>query len=169
MDDIAYRNAMRRRKELQAEIADIDRFLEMWKRYAGTESGNVEPTGNKAGAVSPPHTPGRTMQRLQRERHAKDIRNIIVTAGRPLTRGQIIEGLDKHDILVGGKDKSKNIGTVMWRLRDRFVNIAGEGYWPKDMPCLAVGYEPKAESKNDLDDTLPDDFGRMAPRTGEAN
>ncbi len=37
-------------------------------------------------------------------------------------------------IPLAGKDKSKNLGTILWRFSDRFLNILGQGYWPKDAP-----------------------------------
>ena len=32
------------------------------------------------------------------------------------------------------------MGTVMWRLKDQFVNLEGRGYWPRDIPTK--GYDP---------------------------
>ena len=37
------------------------------------------------------------------------------------------------------------MGTIMWRLRDRFINLEGLGYWPLDVAnerCEGLGYWP---------------------------
>ena len=58
-----------------------------------------------------------------------------------MTRGQIVTALHERHIAVGGTDAGKNIGTIMWRLRDVFVNLDGRGYWPIDLSYEKAGYE----------------------------
>jgi len=68
----------------------------------------------------------------------------INEAGRPLTRTQILAWLENNGTPMPGTDASKNAGTKLWRARERFVNIRGAGYWFKDRPCPAVGYDPRS-------------------------
>ena len=139
MEDLAYRNAMKRRKELQAEIDEIDRFLEQWKRYAGTEPDQSVTVGTAVERdVALPVTP--LKKKLSRTKRAEVLREVIVEAGHPMTCGQIVTALDERDYAIGGTDANKNIGTIMWRLHDQFVNIEGHGYWPKDLPYRTAGY-----------------------------
>lgn len=55
----------------------------------------------------------------------------IIEAGRPLTRSDLIPLIEAQGELVGGTDKARNLGTILWRSK-RF-NSTGEGYWPQDV------------------------------------
>jgi len=143
MEDRAYRNAMKRRTELQAEIDEIDRFLVQWKRYAGTEQEH-DATPGEAQLRTMGAAPRVTLNRTTR---AQVLRKILVETGHPMTRGQIVAALNARGIDVGGTDAGKNIGTIMWRLRDQFMNIEGHGYWPKDLPYAPARYSPEGEDE----------------------
>jgi hypothetical protein len=57
-----------------------------------------------------------------------------------------VEALELKGVPVAGTNKSKAIGTILWRLRDQFTNLTGFGYWPVDLDCPAAGYTaPKKE------------------------
>jgi hypothetical protein len=49
---------------------------------------------------------------------------------------------------VPGTDPSKNLGTIMWRLQDKFVNINGHGFWIRGKAYLPANYT--GESSTDL-------------------
>ena len=126
MDDLAYRNAVKRKKELQAEMEEIDSFLRLWRKYAGTEGGQLvvmPPTVSAAVEGKAPSV--RIGTRLSKGKLAPILRDVLVQAGRPMTRGELVKALDKRDIAIGGGDPRKNMGTIIWRLKDRFVNIEG--------------------------------------------
>lgn len=76
-------------------------------------------------------------------------RTALLEAQHPLTREPLLEALVKRGLQIGGRNKARNLGTMMWRMREEFVNIEGEGYWPKDVACPAIGYLPsgRADSK----------------------
>lgn len=80
---------------------------------------------------------------------AGEARIAILGHGRPMTRSQIVASLEARGISVGGVDKQRNMGTIMWRFRDKFVNIPHQGYWPADTPCPAVDYFPNGAKEND--------------------
>lgn len=66
--------------------------------------------------ITPPELAG-IVERLLRE------------VGHPLTRGEILDVLSVRDVEIPAKDKSRYIGTIMWRHKAKFVNIEGRGYW----------------------------------------
>lgn len=49
--------------------------------------------------------------------------------GRPLTRYELVKAVEAKGKVVGGVDKSRNMGTILWRSK-AFENN-GEGYRPK--------------------------------------
>jgi hypothetical protein len=52
--------------------------------------------------------------------------------------------LDAKGVRVGGKaDRSKNMGTILWRLKRDFVNLSGFGYWLRDKPFPDANYDPE--------------------------
>jgi len=58
---------------------------------------------------------------------------LIVEAGRPLTRGELVTKLSSEGHKLDGTDKNKVLGTNLWR-SGKFVNLKGAGYWPKGEP-----------------------------------
>ena len=152
MEDRAYRNAMKRRQELQAELREIDQFLDLWKRYAGTEPEQL-PLGGRPGGVAPTGG-GRRGERtgLSREELAPHIRAVLIENDRPMTRGQLVQALANRNVSIGGTDTAKNLGTIMWRLRDRFINLEGHGYWPIDLSCENARYT--VENVDDFEDVV---------------
>tara|TARA_R110002167_G_scaffold59894_2_gene169648 strand:- start:848 stop:1357 length:510 start_codon:yes stop_codon:yes gene_type:complete len=141
MEDRAYKNAMARKRELLADIEEIDKFLELWRRYAGTEPEQDTPESPPSVGDSGEAVQSHLRALPRDEERANVIRTSILKRGRPLARGEIAEGLEEDGYKVTGADPSKNIGTIMWRLRDHFTNIEGYGYWPSDVPYRQAGFE----------------------------
>lgn len=141
----------------QAEVRDIDTFLAMYTRFAGDEGMNEAPQGSEADhphAESSPdearvedgYSPSSNNIHVSQEQFESDARKLLIENGRPMKRGQLIKRFHSNGLRVGGNDEAKNFGTKIWKARDRFVNISGEGYWPRDIDCPAVDYQSKAES-----------------------
>jgi hypothetical protein len=61
-------------------------------------------------------------------------RGFMIDKGAPMTRGEILARLSDIGKPVLSQDPNQNIGTMMWRLRDEFINVEGRGYWPKNVP-----------------------------------
>jgi hypothetical protein len=161
-------NALRRRAELRTQLKEIDKFLELYEEfkvpgdpaqptfqihYRGeglpeqSESESEQAGEMKADEMTPSQeteegedgVPGLTRAAL-----LPHIKATILEAQRPLTRGQLLQKLDMKGVRVGGKaDRSKNMGTIMWRLREHFVNLQGFGYWLRDRPFPLAGYDPE--------------------------
>jgi hypothetical protein len=61
---------------------------------------------------------------------------------RPMTRYELVDAVEGAGLVVGGVDKGRNMGTILWRSK-QFSNT-GEGYWPidDDPPVPADFHEP---------------------------
>lgn len=179
--DKAVENALARRAELRRELDEIEGFLSLYDRFkslgspqaslgiitpasapvtgparsfASIERINDDFTGVKE-EQSPPSAPQSVGKGLSREELRPHIEALIREAGRPLTRGNLLRKLDQRGTPVGGKaDRAKNMGTIMWRLKDHFVNLPGYGYWLKEVPYPALQYDPESR-----DDDHPETLG----------
>ncbi len=151
MEDSVYKKALLRSLELKTELQDVEQFLELYQRFAGTETEQDDTTGESGGP------------RITRNELAPLIRKSLLKRGRPLTRGQLLEALKEDGVFIGGRNQTKNLGTIIWRLRDQFVNIEGYGYWPRDVEYEHAGYDPDdPNSPEEIERTLdlepaPDD------------
>jgi hypothetical protein len=74
-------------------------------------------------------------------------REILIEIGRPLTRSQLVAALEERGIPLVGKDRNKNLGTILWRHRHQFVQIPKLGYWLADQ-ALAGIYNPEEWLRN---------------------
>lgn len=54
----------------------------------------------------------------------------INDAGRSLTRYELVDAVERQGLKIGGTDKPRNMGTILWR-SGHFINSGG-GYWPKE-------------------------------------
>ena len=151
MEDRAYQNALRRREKLKKELADVDLFISLYQMFKG-DSTTVEAAPKPLPPAPPkPRVKTSTRQRrgLAKETLSPIIKDILMAHGRPMTRGHLVNALRSRDISITGTNPGKNMGTTMWRLRNEFINIEGQGYWPVDEPCEAVGYKPGATNSDD--------------------
>ncbi|MGR4926829.1 hypothetical protein ACIPUD_08450 [Bradyrhizobium sp. CAR08] len=73
---------------------------------------------------------------------------LIEEAGRPLTRSQIVEMLKERGVLLVGSDVNKNVGTILWRQKGRFVNLPKLGYWLADKPLPGLYYPPSGSAQS---------------------
>ena len=136
MSDIIAK-AEARRAELKQELAKLDEFVSMYHTLDG--------------AITPPlpRTIAATTYTPSPQRgtpHSKVIdtaKKIVVEKGVPLTRTQLVQALEARGMNIGGTDKSKNMGTIIWRSK-AFDNV-GDGYWPKGAPRPASQGFPQNE------------------------
>lgn len=164
--DSALFNALKRQAELRDELSEIDRFIRLYNKFKSISSpqqslkleepepeqqefGSEQIESNSAAdnpaadagtddeSFAPPRR-GFTKEMLK-----PHLRAVILEAGRPLSRTQLLRALDRRKIPVGGSNRPKNMGTIMWRLGEDFVSLEGLGYWPKDKPYGPAGYVPK--------------------------
>lgn len=130
--ETAYHNAMKRRAELRQQLEEIEQFLKLYEKFAGPQPAE-KPL--KAGSDERPET-------LSGMDLVPHIRRLILDVGRPQSRGDVVKALAARGIHVGGQEPATNIGTVMWRAKEAFINLKPLGYWPRDVPYAPAGYEP---------------------------
>ncbi len=62
-----------------------------------------------------------------------------------MKRGELVKALEAKGVLLLGKDKNKNLGTILWRYSDTFEHINKLGYWVKGYSYTDI---PDIENKN---------------------
>jgi hypothetical protein len=121
MDD-AYANALKRKKELEAELKAVDQFLTQYKQFAGADSSRVNrktrgvPTKNVRRRSSP-------------KQFVTMIENVLRRAAKPMTRGEIAAEFERQGVALPSADAARYLGTIMWRNSKKFENLEGQGYW----------------------------------------
>ncbi len=130
IDDKSFREALAHREKLLEELRKVEDFLRLYEHLFGAKA--TKPSATKGS--SEVATRRRARNVLPPARLAEIAREIILESGHPMTRGQLVEAMEARGIPLAGTDKSKNLGTILWRFSDRFQNIPGEGYWPSDAP-----------------------------------
>jgi len=121
--------------ELEAEIAKLRDFVSLYVTLADDSSTefSVERQEISGAAHGVPSPRRRVRGGSSPEMIVKVAKEAIRELGRPLTRTQLVEELEKRGLSIGGTDKSKNMGTIIWR-SDEFMSVEGYGYWPKQDP-----------------------------------
>lgn len=136
MNDKALKEALVKRDKLRQEIEKVEDFIRLHREIFGTDCENSEPARESR------------LMRAHWRRHARPkdlgpiVERILKEHGRPLNRRQLVDVLKERDVVMPSADEPRYLGTVLWRLQNRFVNIEGQGYWPRNIPCEAVGYSP---------------------------
>ncbi|SRR6266446_1262484 len=153
MTDTAYERAVARKERLLKELEEVNNFLRLYSRFARKtppkiEGGDASYPQDSMPLDNPNSTGIRvTSQYVRRKELTPILTTIILKNGRPMTRSEIATALAAEGYPIMAKDASKNIGTIMWRLRDQFVNIEGRGYWPRGVSLL-VGEDGSQVLKN---------------------
>lgn len=156
--DRAVANALERKAVLQRELAEIEQFLVLYRRFSGeteaeqTETAPapapVDKSGGKAPQIANP-----VRRRSSPVQIAEMAERIVRDLNRPLNRTELVKELEDRDVAIASEDKANYLGTIIWRhARDRLVNLGGKGYWLANEPNEDVGYDP---------DSLPGKLDRM--------
>ena len=147
---------VRRRAELRAEIAKLDQVIEGLTALSdviGSDDLAINPV-NAQPELSP-----REGQRergvLPPEEIVRFARNALLKNGRPLKRGALARALEAEGVPLAGKDKAKNLGTILWRNLEEFVSLDKLGYWPRDISIKGV-YDAKNPPDRILSPRLKD-------------
>ena len=130
MDELL-QNALVRRERLRAELAAIEEFI---KGYS--EALNVGAENPSAGDLFkiPRKRKGTRPHRTEQiDAAVNAAEQIVLEAGRPLSRTALLRRLEERGHLIDGTDKAKVLGTNLWRSK-RFYNLKGAGYWPINEP-----------------------------------
>lgn len=175
MDNIL-NNALKKKIKLEKNLEEINNFIEIYKsldsrtkdvhlaaaktNFLNTDSSktiSVDKVEKKVDVPIATKSHQRVIQEPKTQKRVRGtspneivpmIEDILIAKGLPMTRSEVLKELLKDDVNVGGGDKSKNIGTIMWRRKDKFISLPGQGYWLKNRPCRKVNYIPE--------DTIPE-------------
>ncbi len=166
--------ALDRLAKLKAQVADLERFIVLYRELAETEGDQTEgdlstDSGAEADTVASkpvdnlPVGVGRKTMRAPRTaspgRIVEVIERVMRDVARPMTRGEIVSALDARDVTIPGADKAKYLGTIMWRNRKTFVNIPKAGYWFKSEDYAPAGFKAGDPGLDpDEDGPSPDDL-----------
>ena len=121
-------NARKRLEELKAEQQKLQSFIATYEELEGALKPNPshpQPTRIVLIAAGGKKNSGTSPSKI-----IEAAKQIIREHGSPMTRSELVESIENKGIYVGGVDKNKNMGTILWRSNE-FHNVEGEGYWPK--------------------------------------
>ena len=119
---------LKRREELRLESEALEKLIDTYRQLALLE--NEE------------EVPQLDLWKGSRSRRARSAyvaemmaaaRRLILAEGRPLTRSELLQRLEADGYVVDGADKSKVLGTNLWR-SEQFQHIGKKGYWPQGIP-----------------------------------
>jgi hypothetical protein len=123
--------ALKRQDELRSEFEALQNLVAHYQRHlsvSGSAAGEDQPSLDLRLAASSLKARSAYVARL-----VEEAKRIILEAGRPLKRGELVRLLEREGLPVEGTDKAKVLGTNLWR-SGKFEQIEGEGYWPRDVP-----------------------------------
>jgi hypothetical protein len=121
-------NALKRKEEIRKESEALDKLISAYREILNAPEVVEEPTFDLR-----PRPGSRKAQSDYVARLLRECRRLILDAGRPLRRSELVRLLEQNGYPVDGTDKSKVLGTNIWR-SGLFTHIEGTGYWPKDAP-----------------------------------
>lgn len=140
--DAALTNALKRKAELERELAEVDMFIRAYHRFrslgGGTEATpapvDIEKNSSDESARPPGFTPPKAKNRGLPAVIADTVESVIRTRNEPMNRSELVDALEEAGIEMPAADKPRYIGTILWRHKDRFENIPGRGYWLVGLP-----------------------------------
>lgn len=142
--------AERRKRELLAELKEINKFLEMAQKISDRE-------------ISKPSTPGGTGGSGSRSQTGPKpalviatTKEILSSAPLPMTRGALLTALKDRGLEITGTNPANTLGTTLSR-SDDVSNVKGFGYWlrirelPDDIrSAIREDREPSGEASGEL-------------------
>jgi len=136
----ALRNMKKRLKILEVEVERIKGTLATLSQYEDEASIPLASEGGTSGGSVPqPHKGPKPAEVM------KVSRDIILNHGLPMKRAELFQALVSSGFQFVGERAINTLGVTLSRNDDKFENIEGYGYWPKDVACPEVGYDPDEE------------------------
>ena len=133
--DQVIEKAQKRLADIEAEAAQLRAFIHMYNELAGEQRGVTTPRIVSAVAMAVPARafagggPTVTIVKATPSEIVEASKALMQEKQRPLTRSELVRFLTLRGLKIAGTDKSKNIGTIIWRSK-QFENVEGKGYWP---------------------------------------
>lgn len=151
-NDKAIERALSRKRDILEELSQIDTFVTLYRKYAGVADATAQDT-NQAPAISSTEVSGVAAvthvtsknpapKGMRQPEFVAFVREMLIEHGRPLQAHEILAGFHDSGRHVGGSDETSNLKTKLWRAKKEITPIPGSGYWPIDLPCTAVSYNP---------------------------
>ncbi len=145
----AVRNAKKKERELLQALEDVRKFLSLYEEFSGFPKENTKESPSESGSISSLSAkPVENFQAATPSQIAAAAKQLILNAGKPLTRSELAFALTRAGVILNATDESKYVGTIMWRHKNSFEQIEGEGYWP-------IGEPRPTESRNGLPTAVP--------------
>lgn len=149
MTSLVVRNAQQRLKQLKEEVKalrkqvadrerelkEIDLFLQQHAKFSAKPEMTVDDVGLPEHHINP-----------SKESVARDVQAILMANGKPMKRDALYKRLDANNVDIRGKNPQMILSTMLWRMPEKFVRLAGHGYWLKNLPFEPAGYEPDSSS-----------------------
>jgi hypothetical protein len=123
--------ALKRRDELRAEVEALNKFIQDYQRLVAAQPRNDDDAVTQLNLWA-----GTSRRSLKSEDVAlllEEVRRLILSENRPLTRSELVRRLEDRGYKIVGRDKAKVLGTNIWRSQ-KFQHVEGRGYWPTDLP-----------------------------------
>lgn len=142
---------VKKRAELHAELTKLDDAISTLssmsdifseKDLDSVTTNYSDTVRSESGKALPQKQDRRERGILPPEEIARLAREILIANGRPLKRGALVRAMESRSIPMTGRDKAKNLGTILWRYNKDFINLDGYGYWPRDIPFNQI-YNPR--------------------------
>ncbi|EFL90224.1 hypothetical protein [Ahrensia sp. R2A130] len=162
-DDI--RKALKTIIESKNAIARAERFIKAYEEFSGA-SVDRDTLIAEGDAVSTPrysqeHS-GNQMRRRNNPKRVADVAARVIRGfGGPVQRGDLVEAIEATGLEIFSDDKPRYVGTILWRNKERFVNIEGRGYVTKDIAeemanndREEIEYQRLRDQQADIDDLI---------------
>lgn len=130
MDDFL-RQAYDRRDRLREQLAAVDEFIAKFEQMQPSARSGTQSNYELQLEGTPMRGRGTRTPNLDAVFDATEA--MILEAGKPLSRSELLHRLEAQGFKFPGTDKVKVFGTNLWRSR-RFVSLKGLGYWPEAHP-----------------------------------
>lgn len=129
MSDVVEK-ARERLAEIEAEAVELRTFLAVHDRLLGKGEGIKAAPGDEKEAIVANQQ--QSVAKASPGEIVAGAKQLMREKQRPLTRTELVKLLTLRGLRIAGRDKSKNVGTIIWRSQ-QFQNVEGVGYWPKEM------------------------------------
>jgi hypothetical protein len=141
---------MQVRNQLLSQLKEVDELMKQLQAIQ-TRIGSIQPRSLLHPDIKPANIVGGVAWRrssISPADIADSVEQILREANQPMTRSQIARRLTQLGVPLVGRDINKNVGTILWRHRHRFVNLKKLGYWLADVAIPDV-YEPQRSKLSD--------------------
>lgn len=160
MSDRMLEAATRRLAELRAEMAEIERFVETYRKleaaWFGAKQEPHAPDLRADTALYWKHSFRHMPRRVAKsELLASAALEQIEDAERPLPLGELADRLNKAGVEIGGADPRANLSAHL-NNSGVLVSLRGHGWWPRAKPYVPAGYDPDKPEKDEAASTTGD-------------